>query len=74
MYITNVTVSYFIMFHITLCVIISDDGDVPPRQVTGTEIVLLCTWCVHMLVFVHKTHTVTVGRESFCAMYDKTAC
>ena len=51
--ITNVMVSYFIMFHITLC----DDGDVPPRQVEGTEIVLLCIRRVHAFVFVHKDIT-----------------
>ena len=28
--------------------------------------------CVYTFVFVHKTHTVTVGRESFCAMYSIT--
>ena len=61
------------MFHIRFCVILYDNGDVLPRQVEGTEIVLLCMRCLHMLVFVHKTHTVTVGRESFCVIYDITA-
>ena len=61
MYINNVTVSYFVMFKIILRVILSEDGDVPPRQAEGREIVPLCircVRCVHMLVFLHKTHTV----------------
>ena len=55
MYIKNVTVPYFVMFKITLCVILSEDDDEPPREFEGAEIVLLCIRCV----FVHKTHTVT---------------